>query len=381
MSTKIFFFLLFLILTIAYSCVPEPVVIEEKNKFGQLPKDVTHPADNQFSTEKIALGKQLFWDPILSGNKDVACVSCHHPNSGYAENLDLSIGVGGVGLSENRTGGKLIKRNAPTVLNTAYNGILNSSTYDPLNAVMFWDNRAKSLETQAIQPILNQEEMRGDKIAEKYFMDTLVTRLKNVPQYVKSFEQIFGKNEINEKNIGKAIAAFERTLTAKNSRFDQYAAGDLKALTPLELRGMINFVNVGCNECHSGPMFSDYKLHVIGHPDNAKLATSDNGDGKYAFRTPTLRNLDLTAPYMHNGVFSNLEDVLAFYEELSGVGGSKNPNIPTAQLDPIVKPFNLTNDQIPSIIAFIKSLNDDNFDKEILKSVPSGLKPGGNIKK
>jgi cytochrome c peroxidase len=119
----------------------------------------------------------------------------------------------------------------------------------------------------------------------------------------------------------------------------------------------------------------------MGHADNPKLKISDNGDGKYAFRTPSLRNLSHTAPYMHNGLFNSLEEVMGFYEELSGKGGSKNKNIPSQNLDDILRPsFKMTNDQIPSIIAFLKALNDDSFDKEILTKVPSGLKPGGNIK-
>jgi cytochrome c peroxidase len=368
---------------IIYSCQNKPIEITQENRFGQLPKTVSHPADNPSTPDKVQLGKMLFWDPVLSGNKDVACATCHHPSFGYAENIELSLGVGGVGLSEKRSKGELVKRNSPSILNTAFNGITgthSSNHYDPVNAPMFWDMRAKSLEEQALKPILDTKEMKGDKIPEALLYDSLLVRLKAIPEYNILFEKAFGANQISKTNIGKAIAAFERTLIAKNSRFDRYAAGDTKAMTSFELRGMTNFVSAGCVKCHSGPMFSDYKLHVMGHEDNVKLPESDNGDGKYAFRTPSLRNLKLTAPYMHNGVFKSLEEVLSFYEELSGAGGSRNKKIPTSAMDKIIRPFGMTNDQMPSIVAFLKTLDDENFDKSIPVSVPSKLNPGGNIR-
>ncbi len=378
---------LIIISILIFSCQSEPINIAPENMFGQLPKNVIHPSDNPTSAEKIYLGKRLFWDPILSGNKDVACVTCHHPNSGYAENLDLSIGVGGVGLSELRSGGFVIKRNAHTVLNTAYNGINGLGVYDPKNAPMFWDSRAKSLEEQAIQPIHDMKEMRGDKIAEKHFMDSIVLRLKAIPEYVTLFDKAFGANAINQSSIAKAIATFERTLVGGNSKFDRYAAGDKAAFSELEFRGMSNFIKAKCVSCHSGPMFSDFKLHVMGHGENSKLNEPDKGDGNFAFRTPTLRNISFTAPYMHNGTIKSLEEVIDFYEAVSG-DGSENPNVATKQLDPIIipiiagnlKPMDLAHDQFASIVAFLKTLNDENFDKEILKSVPSGLHPGGKIK-
>jgi cytochrome c peroxidase len=379
---------LFSVSLIVYSCSEKTIEIPKENLIGQLPSTVTHPADNPLTTEKVELGRMLFWDPVLSGTKDVACATCHHPSAGYAENLDLSIGVGGKGLSGARTQGKLIKRNAHSVLNTAYNGYVSGHVYDPLKAAMFWDNRAKSLEEQAVKPIHDMDEMRGPNILEKDIMDTLVNRLKNIPVYANAFEKVFGKNSINEKNIGKAIATFERTLVAKNSRFDRFAAGDKNALSDLEFRGMSNFVKAKCVNCHSGPMFSDFKLHVMGHAENKKLSKADSGaNGKFAFRTPSLRNLSFTAPYMHNGSVKTIHDVIEFYEEVSG-DGSNNPGVPTKGLDPIIvpiiagnaKPMNLTHYQFDSIVAFLKTLDDENYDKSVPATVPSGLHPGGNIK-
>ena len=122
------------------------VFIEDDNNIGSLPSIPPSPEHNPTTDEKVTLGKLLFWDPILSGNKDIACASCHHPDHGYAENIDLSIGVGGSGLSENRHSGKLIHRNAPTILNAAFNGMDEDGAVNPLNSPMFWDNRATPLE-------------------------------------------------------------------------------------------------------------------------------------------------------------------------------------------------------------------------------------------
>jgi len=360
-----------------FSCTPEPLDLAIENQFGQLPRIVAEPTDNLPSSEKIMLGKLLFWDPILSGNKDVACVTCHHPNSGYAELLDLSIGVGGEGLSEMRRNGTLIKRNAPTILNSAFNGIDETGRSVPENAPMFWDSRIRSLEKQAIQPILSAEEMKGDEIAEEVIIDTVLLRLERIPEYNDMFTAVFGEDGLTEENLGKAIAAFERTLISNNSRFDQYANGDKSALTSLEIRGMINFSEVGCAGCHNGPMFSDFELHVLTVPENGKLNIPDTGNGEFAFRTPTLRNLELTAPYMHNGIFNTLEEVMEFYDDL--IDESQNPNIESGERADKLRQLDIPDDNVASIIAFLNTLNDENFDKEIPNRVPSNLNPGGNI--
>lgn len=371
------FLIIAIIMVALASCAPEPLDLEIENQFGQLPATVAYPIDNFPSSEKVMLGKFLFWDPILSGNKDIACVTCHHPKDGYAEQLDLSIGVGGIGLSNTRRNGILVKRNSPTILNTSYNGINAEGINTPETAPMFWDNRAQSLEEQAIQPILSKEEMRGSEISEDAILDTVILRLKHIPEYENIFTEVFGENSITEENIGKAIAAFERTLIANNSRFDQYANGDITALSSLELRGMINFTEVGCANCHNGPMFSDYELHVLTVPENEKLNTPDNGNGEFAFRTPSLRNLDLTAPYMHNGVFTTLEEVMDFYDDVDDE--SQNPNIESQNRDEKLRLLDIPDDKVTSIIAFLNSLNDEHFDNEILTEVPSKLNPGGSI--
>ena len=337
------------------------------------------------STETIALGKALFWDPILSGKRDVSCATCHHPANGYADNLDLSIGVNAVGLGRNRhflspNTFAFVKRNAQTILNTAFNGMDANGNLNPASAPMFWDSRVRSLETQSIEPIKTLEEMRGNAYSEALAIDSVVARLKRIPQYQQLFQSAFGNAQsITATNIGVAIASFERTLVANNSRVDRYRAGERTALTAQEINGMNAFQTVGCANCHSGNMFSDFQLHVLSVPDNTKNAQSDAGaNNTYAFRTPSLRNLRVTAPYMHSGVFQTLNDVLGFYNRIAG-GNSQNRNVTGLQIDPRIRNLRIGNNQA-AIIAFINALSDDNFDKTVPTSVPSRLSVGGNIR-
>ncbi|PXX98925.1 cytochrome-c peroxidase [Marinifilum breve] len=354
---------------------------EIKQIITALPKNVVYPTNNLYSNEKDELGKMLYWDPILSGNKDVACVTCHHPQLGYADGLKFSQGVGGVGMGEARSGGSLTRRNAPTIINTAFTGIDISGNYNPLDAPMFWDSRASSLEDQAGGPPLSMEEMRGDAISEEHIIDIIIQRLELIPEYKTMFLQAYGDEEISEERIFKAIATYERGIIANNSRFDQYMNGDLTAMTDHEVQGMNAFIQVGCADCHSGPMFSDYKLHSIGVPDN--VYPPDEGAGSYDFRTPTLRNLSITGPYMHNGIHATLEEVMQFYEDV-GENDEGNDNINSnlnySQLDPEIRDLQLDDEHFDAIIAFLKTLDDYSFDKTIPQKVPSGLPVGGNIK-
>lgn len=332
-----------------------------------LPTDVIAPANNQSTTEKIELGRALFWDPVLSGNGDISCATCHHPNEGYADGIERSLGTGGTGLGTNRRGGIEVARNSPTIINTAFNGINQGGNYDPSNAEMFWDNRTRSLELQAIQPLLSAEEMRGPNISEQAIIDTVLNRLRNIPAYATLFQNSFGgTNPINEVNLGRAIAAFERSIIANDSPFDRYQRGDLNALTNQQINGMMQFIEVGCADCHSGPMLSDYDLHNISVPDDG---LNDDGGGNNRFRTPTLRNLGSTAPYMHNGTFNSLQQVMQHYDR----NGGNNNN-----LDPEFRDLgNLNNQNIQEIISFLNALNDNSFDQTIPSSVPSGMNPGG----
>lgn len=351
-----------------------------------LPRDVSAPPDNPQTREKVELGRLLFWDPILSGNRQVACATCHHPDFGYAENLDLSIGVDGAGLGAERRfvsadSVPFVKRNSQTVLNTAFNGIDLDGRYDPDAAPMFWDVRALGLEAQALLPILTFEEMRGHAYPEEDAVDTVVARLRAIPEYRNLFAEAFaGEDAVSAENLGRALAAFQRSLIANNSPYDRYMRGETGAMSPLQIRGMQRFEQVGCINCHNGPMFSDYKLHVLGIRDNRLLEESDAGavEQPYAFRTPSLRNLAYTAPYMHNGLIPTLEDVVEFYDDV-GDRNERNVNLDRSQIDPLTRTLDDPDDHERELLAFLHALNDDDFDREIPERVPSGLNPGGEI--
>ncbi|WP_343303785.1 cytochrome c peroxidase [Chitinophaga niabensis] len=350
-----------------------------------LPANYRSPADNPSSVEKIELGRLLFYDPVLSGGRDVSCATCHHPDFGYAENLDLSIGVNGKGLGEHRKFNfkndiPFTKRNSQSLLNIAFNGIGPDGHYTPEDAPMFWDLRAKGLEDQATFPVKALEEMRGHGFAEENIADEVVKRVAAIAEYKRLFEKAFPENDsINLLNISKALGAFQRSLIANNSRFDQYMRGDRSALSDQEVEGMNLFLKAGCARCHSGPMLSDFKPHVLGVADNEKLPFSDSGyQSTYAFRTPSLRNLQLTRPYMHNGKIATLKDVLFLYEDLHGKP-LQNQHVARTQLDPLAQEMKVEFKDINAIVEFLNTLNDGNYDKKMPASVPSGLPVGGLI--
>jgi cytochrome c peroxidase len=350
-----------------------------------LPLDVVHPANNPVSKEKVELGRLLFYDPVLSGNNDVSCASCHHPEFGYAENIELSIGVSGQGLGYERFFRHpekipFAKRNSQTLLNIGFNGINEDGEYDPLTAPMFWDLRAKSLEEQSLHPIRAFEEMRGSDIDEQNIIPEVLARLRTIPEYRKRFSDVFGSDTaINESNLAKAIACFERSLIANQSKFDRYMRGESSALTISEKEGLELFMKVGCARCHNGPMLSDFKVHVIAAPETDKRKDVDSGfHNSFAFRTPTLRNLRFTAPYMHSGKINSLQDVLTFYEDLRGKP-LRTKNVQPHQLDTLAQQVKLEFKDIARILEFLNSLNDRNYDRVIPASVPSKLPVGGDI--
>jgi len=206
-----------------------------------------------------------------------------------------------------------------------------------------------------------------------------VARLGTIHEYRTLFGKAFiGELAVNPVNLGKALAAFQRSLIANNSPFDRYMRGDKSAMTEAQIRGMRRFERAGCANCHNGPMFSDYQLHVLSVPDNPRLRDSDQGtNGTYAFRTASLRNLAYTAPYMHSGVFETLTDVVEFYDDIDR-GRSQNPNIQDRQLDALVLRLNGEGER--QLVEFLGALSDDSFDRTIPQRVPSGLNPGGNIR-
>lgn len=363
------------------------------------------------------LGRLLFWDPVLSGPMDVSCATCHHPDFAYADGRALSLGPGAVGLGPDRIDTAdgaipVAQRNSPTLLNVAYNGLdrqrrrrRGGPRFTPLpadfesvnaeRAPMFWDRRARSLETQALLPLTIREEMRGDAYSEEAAVDSVVARLRAIPEYVSLFREVYGAGtSIDATQIAGAIAAFERTLVTRNSPFDRFLAGEEGALTTQQRRGLDEFNEADCSDCHRGPMLSDFNMHAEGVAENPLLAEPDAGDGRFRFRTPTLRNVAVTAPYMHNGMLGTLEEVLAFYDR----GRSENPSVSNRRRrrgdndrrdETPATPGRLsgrfrgvddmTGQQQEDIIAFLEALTDPDFDRTIPARVPSGLPPGGNI--
>jgi len=368
---------------------------QEPPTFGALPAHVESPADNPTTPEKVALGRLLFWDPILSGSLDIACATCHHPDFGYTDGRDLPIGTGGRGVGPNRIfpGGTapLVKRNSQTILNVAFNGIDRDGHDDPAAAPMFWDARAHGLEAQALVPIESFEEMRGLRVPEGRGVAEAVRRVSRVKEYQSLFARAFGGSAaVTAENLARAIAAFERTLITTDAPFDRYMRGDHTALTDVQVQGMKSFESHGCTQCHNGPMLSDYKFHVLGVSDNPKLGAWDPGvDHRFAFRTPTLRNLRYTGPYMHSGLLGSVLEVIGFYR-IAGTGnGFVHFDAPTLfngrlllaspvardQVDPLVRQL-IVIQRIDDVADFLESLNGT-FDRTIPARVPSRLRPGG----
>jgi len=381
-------------ITIAASAGGSATSAQAPARLAALPAVAPAPSDNPTTPERVALGRLLFWDPILSGGKDVACGTCHHPAFGYSDGLDLSIGSHGAGLGPARAfipgqASRLVKRNSQTILNVAFNGLTSSSDAAPATAPMFWDLRSRSLEAQALEPIKALEEMRGDAFPEDRAVAAVVARLNAVAEYRRLFALAFTERKpVNETNLGRALAAFQRTLIAANSPFDRYMRGETAALSVEQLRGLERFQSIGCVNCHNGPMFSDFAAHVLAVPDNAKLADSDAGVNRtYAFRTASLRNLSATAPYMHNGALATLPDVVDFYRRISrgggrrgdGGGGRVNPQVGRDQIDPLARQLTMRGRGQQDVIAFLRALDDPGFDRTIPDHVPSGLPVGGRL--
>lgn len=249
------------------------------------------PEDNAMTAEKIALGKQLYFDPRLSLDNKVSCASCHDPAKGFSNGERFATGVGG------KVGG----RSAPTVINSAY------------STLQFWDGRAKNLEEQALGPIQNPIEMTMT-------LEAVIKRLDAISGYKTQFKKVFGIDTPTPEAVAKAIAAYERTVVSGNAPYDKFKAGDTKALSESAQRGMkLFFGKAHCSACHSGPSFMDNSFHNIGVGmdkkdfDKGRAEISKLSGDTGAFKTPTLREIAKTAPYMHDGSSKTLEDVIDHY--------------------------------------------------------------------
>ena len=289
---------------------------------------VTWPDENPPTAAAIALGEKLYFSKRLSADESVSCATCHDPEKGFADGARVSTGVSG------RQG----KRNAPTVLNAAY------------RRPLFWDGRAKSLEEQAAGPIQNELEMNL-KASE------LEARLTKDPELRSWFEKAFGSQEVTLARITAAIASYERTLISGNSAFDRYLyGGDRSAMSEAAVRGLEVFRNPekgNCAACHTigreSALFTDNQFHNVGAGMNAEGELTDSGKEQGMFRTPTLRDVARTAPYMHDGSLKTLKEVVDFYVG----GGNSNPH-----LDKEIRPLtHLTRLDRADLVAFLESLN------------------------
>ena len=288
------------------------------------------PSDNPITDAKVKLGKMLYFDKRLSENQTVSCATCHEPDKGWTDSSPVSTGIHG------RKGG----RSAPTVLNSAY------------MELQFWDGRAKSLEEQSKGPIANELEMG-------FTHEGFIGRLKTIKGYAPLFKAAFGDPAVDIERVAKAIASFERTVLTGNSPFDKWQAGNKKAMSAGAVRGHALFHGkANCAICHDGFNFSDSDFHNLGvgmqkqiaKPDLGRFEVTKDGKDKGKFKTPTLRNLRYTAPYMHDGSQKSLADVIDFYDR----GGEKNPN-----LDGRMKPLGLTAEEKHDLMAFLDALNGD----------------------
>jgi len=304
--------------------------------------------ENPLTPEKVELGKKLFFDRRLSGDGTMACATCHNPETGYTDALPISLSYP---TTKNW-------RNASAIINLAY------------NSVFFWDGRAATMEEQALFPIMSAFEMNQN-------LDFLEEELKEVPEYVTAFQDVFA-GEITRERVGMALAAFQRTIISKDAPLDRYLNGEKDALTPVQKKGYDIFTGKGqCITCHNGPNLTDNRFYNIGVPENPSvlndprvsatrrftakvsgyadyrtlaedpgryLVTKDRKDWK-AFRTQSLRETGLTGPYMHNGVFDTLNETIEFFNK----GGGDDPN-----KTPLLKPLQLTDDEKRALEVFLK---------------------------
>ncbi|HLJ27503.1 MAG TPA: cytochrome c peroxidase [Candidatus Angelobacter sp.] len=282
---------------------------------GALPS-VPIPVENPQTEAKIELGKRLFFDVRLSLDDSTSCATCHDPEKGFADGLPRSKGFNGA----------ILPRNSPTVLNAAY------------NTAQFWDGRVATLDEQCQRPLMAAAEM--NMIDEQH----LVERLRSIPGYAEEFQSVYGEGPSLDR-VAKAVAAFERTLVTPGSRFDRYALGDKSAINDQEKRGLgLYFGKAGCSECHKGANFTDnnfYSLGVVAAPgtvpDLGRFAVTGKAEDRGAFKTPTLRNVTLTAPYMHDGSIATLEEVIEFYDRGGGDGPNKSNLLYKLELSPAEK--------------------------------------------
>lgn len=330
-----------ILITFLYGCKKDTITQEQPYQLAvpdNFPSINTFYSDNPLSKDGIELGRKLFYDVRLSGNNQVNCASCHQQDKAFSDGKALTnVGVSGITLH----------RHSPSLINVAWH-----------NNGLFWDGGSTNLESQAFAPITNADEMAQN-------LYELEDELKQVPEYVSLFRKVFN-DTIKSNYVARALAQFQRTLISSNAKYDKFVRNEENTtLTTQELQGL-NLVKTKCQHCHSTDLFTDDLYHNNGIDDDFSNTSFSNlflgrfritnniaDIGKY--KTPTLRNVMLTAPYMHDGRFATIEDVLHHY--------SNGVKISTTT-DPFLIPNNgipLTNTEKQAIIAFLHTLTDYDF--------------------
>lgn len=329
---------------------PRPLRPDAKNLFAAdaFNPDYYAPGADAYSTvAKQRLGEQLFYDPVLSANESRSCGSCHQPGKAFTDALKTNKAL---------ATGIALKRNTPSLLNAA------------LQPALFYDSRVAFLEDQAVAVIQSKEEMHGS-------LQAAVQKLKQQARYRRLFAQAFPNNEINEYTVKNALASYVRSLVSLHSRFDEYVHGNNRAMTAEEIQGFNLFMGKAkCGTCHFAPLFNGSNppeftkidAEVLGVPATADTLHPrlDPDDGKFystrldlyrgAFKTPTVRNSAFTAPYMHNGVFGTLEEVVAFYNR----GGGRGLGLPVQNQTLPAEPLHLSTTEQKAVVAFLHTLSD-----------------------
>lgn len=302
---------------------PEPYDLELPEAFPAVPI----PDDNPLTEAGIALGRHLFFDPQLSKDQSLSCASCHKPEFAFADTVAVSEGV-----HPDRPG----RRNAPSLANVAYQHKL------------FMEGGVPSIELAVIAPMSEASEMDVD-------MALAIERLKANEEYVALAESAYGQ-EIDMRVITWALASYQRTLISGNSAFDRYKAGETNVISQSAVRGWQHFQRLGCSACHSGHLFSNQSYFNIGLSDSytdpglGRLTDKPEDEGK--FKVPSLRNVALTAPYMHDGSLATLDEVIDHFAS----GGSAHPN-----KSMMIRGFEISDQEKAELIAFLESLSDSAF--------------------
>jgi cytochrome c peroxidase len=291
-----------------------------------LPAGDPASAENPSTPAKVALGRQLFFDARLSGNNRMSCATCHLPEKALADGLATARGWDD----------KPLARNTPGLLNIG------------LQSSFFWDGRARSLEEQALGPIQSPQEMHQS-------LDELEQELGAVAGYREQFQRVY-QTQVTRDGLARSLAAFQRTLISRNSPLDRYLAGDKSALTAAAQEGLRLFTgDAGCVRCHNGPLLSDgrYYRMGVGFGDKGRGAVTGKDEDQYKFRTPSLRDVARTAPYMHDGSRKTLFDVVEFYYRTAPTQG---PDGTALDIEPLLgQSFS----EMDALVAFLESLSGE----------------------